>query len=143
MECEHTLGSCPWCPCHACSLQAFVVTEELSTGIASTCHERLCVLARLANLDDILELVLANLGRRQVELPPAADGLCLLELLDLRVACGDELGLVVLGTVALFSFSGLALALFALGFLLLGFALVIETTQGLPDRCGGDAGLLL
>lgn len=107
--------------CHLCLLQALIVIEQLRARFRAAADQRFGVLARLANLHDVFELLLADLRRGQNKLSPPSDGLGLLELLDLGVTGCNELRLV--GSLA--TLAVLALPLPALGFLVFWLALVL------------------
>jgi len=69
----------------------------------------------LSNFNNFLELGIANLSSRKYKLSSTTNRLGLLELLNLRITCGNELGLVraVLTLLAsLLPFLALSLFLF-------------------------------
>lgn len=124
---------------HLRLLKTLIVVQQLRGCLRAASDQRFGVLSRLPDLHNVLQLLLSDLGCWQNQLAPSPDGLRLLELLNLSVARGDELGLV--GGVPLVTI--LALTLSPLSFLILRFALVLEATKGLTNGGSGSAGLFV
>ena len=135
----HTLRRCPWCTGHSRLFQPLIITQQPLRSLGTTSNQRFRLLAGLSNLDNLLQLVLANLSCRQNKLPSSSNRLRLLQLRNLRVTSCDKLRLVrcVLALLATL------LTFLALSFLFLGLALVLETAQGLTDGSCGLASLFV
>ena len=97
---RHTLRSSSRRLCRLGSAQRVIVSDQFASGSFSTDH----VPGRSAtpsDLDDVFQLSLPNLRLRQIEPPPLDDLLGLLQFLDLSLACGDELRVLLSSTLVL------------------------------------------
>ena len=115
---------------HLGLLQPFVIVQKLSGCFCSTSNEGLGILAGLSDLDNVLQLFLSDLCRRENQFATAPNGLGFFQLLNLGVTSRHELGLVRSFALAI----SLALTLPPFGFFILGFTLVFETAERLADR---------
>jgi hypothetical protein len=122
---------------HFSSFQAFIVAEQTTGSIAAPSHQRLGVFPRLSDFNDILQLCFTNLGSGELQLSATTDRLGFLQLLNLGLPSRNEFGLV--GCFVL----SFPLPLSSLRFFIILLALVLQTTETLTYRSGGDASLLV
>lgn len=95
---RRTLGGCVGRPGHLGPTEALVVAEQPCARLIVAVDKLSAPLTGLADLDDLLKLLLADLSIGQDEMPPVSDLLSLLELLDLGVPRRDE-GRILVATV--------------------------------------------